>query len=103
MRPNFSDGTPKIISSEKTKNIRIVWRFGYFFVTLHTQRPTNTSISSVGQTVQGGVDTWLLINNGEMPRTIIATGGKGQETIVEEQEHYKKIEEYVKSRTSQTD
>ena len=49
------------------------------------------------------VDTWLLINNGEMPRTIIATGGKGQETIVEEQEHYKKIEEYVKSRTSQTD
>ena len=49
------------------------------------------------------VDTWLLINNGEMPRTIIATGGKEQETIVEEQEHYKKIEEYVKSRTSQTD
>lgn len=42
------------------------------------------------------VDTWLLINNGEMPRTIIATGGKEQETIVEEQEHYKKIEEYVK-------
>lgn len=49
------------------------------------------------------VDTWLLINNGEMPRTIIATGGKEQETIIEEQEHYKKIEEYVKSRTSQTD
>ena len=32
MRPNFSDGKTKIISSEKTKNIRIVWRFGYFRV-----------------------------------------------------------------------
>ncbi len=28
---------------------------------------------------------------------------RGLSTIVEEQEHYKKIEEYVKSRTSQTD
>ena len=49
------------------------------------------------------VDTWQPINNDEMPRAIIATGGKEQETIVEEQEHYKKIEEDVKSRTSQTD
>ena len=32
MRPNFSDGKSKIISSEKSKNIRIVWRFGYFRV-----------------------------------------------------------------------
>ena len=30
------------------------------------------------------VDMWQPINNGEMPRTIIATGGNEQETIVEE-------------------
>lgn len=42
------------------------------------------------------VDTWVLVNNGEMPRSIIATGGKGQNTIIKNNEHYKKIEEHVK-------
>ena len=42
------------------------------------------------------VDTWVLVNNGEMPRTIIATGGCGQETIINENGLYKMIEEYVK-------
>jgi predicted ABC-type ATPase len=42
------------------------------------------------------VDTWLLVNNGEMPRTIIATGGIGQDTIVNDNKLYKMIEEYVK-------
>ena len=42
------------------------------------------------------VDTWVLVNNGEMPRAIIATGGCGQETIINENGIYKKIEEYVK-------
>lgn len=42
------------------------------------------------------VDTWVLVNNGEMPRSIIATGGKGQNTIIKDNEHYKKIEEHVK-------
>jgi predicted ABC-type ATPase len=42
------------------------------------------------------VDTWLLVNNGEMPRTIIATGGVGQDTIVNDNKLYKMIEEYVK-------
>ena len=38
----------------------------------------------------------VLVNNGEMPRSIIATGGKGQNTIIKDNEHYKKIEEHVK-------
>ena len=42
------------------------------------------------------VDTWVLVNNGEMPRTIIATGGVGQDTIVNDNKLYKIIEEYVK-------
>ena len=42
------------------------------------------------------VDTWVLVNNGEMPRTIIATGGVGQDTIVNDNKLYKMIEEYVK-------
>lgn len=42
------------------------------------------------------VDTWVLVNNGEMPRSIIATGGNGQNTIIKDNEHFKKIEEYVK-------
>lgn len=37
-----------------------------------------------------------IVNNGEMPRSIIATGGKGQNTIIKDNEHYKKIEEHVK-------
>lgn len=42
------------------------------------------------------VDTWVLVNNGEMPRTIIATGGCEQDTIINDKRLYKIIEEYVK-------
>ena len=28
------------------------------------------------------VDTWILVNNSETPRSVIATGGKDQETAV---------------------
>jgi predicted ABC-type ATPase len=42
------------------------------------------------------VDTWVLVNNAEMPRTIIATGGREQDTIINDNRLYKIIEEYVK-------
>jgi predicted ABC-type ATPase len=42
------------------------------------------------------VDTWVLVNNGEMPRTIIATGGREQDTIINDNRLYRIIEEYVK-------
>ncbi len=42
------------------------------------------------------VDTWVLVNNGEMPRTIIATGGYEQDTIINDNKLYKIIEGYVK-------
>ena len=42
------------------------------------------------------VDTWILVNNGETPRLIVATGGKDQTTIIKDNKHFKTIEEYVK-------
>lgn len=42
------------------------------------------------------VDTWILVNNSETPRSIVATGGINQETIIKDNKHFKTIEEYVK-------
>lgn len=42
------------------------------------------------------VDTWLLVNNSETPRTIIATGGKNQTTKIDDIINFTKIKEYVK-------
>ena len=42
------------------------------------------------------VDTWILVNNSETPRTIIATGGREQDLVVEDNKLYKIIEGYVK-------
>jgi predicted ABC-type ATPase len=45
------------------------------------------------------VDTWMLVNNSETPRSIVATGGKDQNIIVGNNELFTKIKEYVKCRT----
>jgi predicted ABC-type ATPase len=42
------------------------------------------------------VDTWMLIDNSVTPRSIIATGGCGQELVINNEVEYKKIEAYVK-------
>ena len=42
------------------------------------------------------VDTWMLIDNSVTPRSIIATGGYGQELVINNEVEYKKIEAYVK-------
>lgn len=42
------------------------------------------------------VDTWILVNNSETPRSVVATGGKDQKTIIKDNKHFKTIEEYVK-------
>ncbi|MBR4920730.1 MAG: zeta toxin family protein [Prevotella sp.] len=42
------------------------------------------------------VDTWVLVNNSETPRSIVATGGKDQESLIRNCVLFKKIEEYVK-------
>ena len=42
------------------------------------------------------VDTWILVNNSETPRFIVATGGGDQETTIKDTNHFKIIEEYVK-------
>ena len=42
------------------------------------------------------VDTWILVNNSETPRFIVATGGRDQETAIKDNKHFKIIEEYVK-------
>ena len=45
------------------------------------------------------VDTWVLVNNSETPRGIIATGGKDQEPAIVNGELFKQIEAYVNGRT----
>jgi predicted ABC-type ATPase len=45
------------------------------------------------------VDTWVLVNNSETPRSIIASGGKDQELAIVNNDLFKKIEYYVERRT----
>ena len=45
------------------------------------------------------VDTWLLVNNSETPRSIIATGGRDQRMEIKDSIIFNQIEEYVKCRT----
>lgn len=45
------------------------------------------------------VDTWILVDNSKTPRTIVATGGKNQNTIIENKDCFTKIKEYVNQRT----
>lgn len=46
------------------------------------------------------VDTWILVNNSETPRSIVASGGYNQELIIRNSVLYNQIEgEYVKRRT----
>ena len=42
------------------------------------------------------VDTWILVNNSETPRQVIATGGQRQKTIVKQDEIFQTIIDYVK-------
>ena len=42
------------------------------------------------------VDTWVLVNNSETPRSIIASGGKDQKLQIINNELFKILEEYVK-------
>lgn len=42
------------------------------------------------------VDSWILVDNSVTPRSIIATGGKGQPTEIRNNVTYKRIEAYVK-------
>lgn len=42
------------------------------------------------------VDTWILVNNSDTPRSVIATGGKDQETAVRNSVLFKTVKEYVK-------
>lgn len=42
------------------------------------------------------VDTWVLVNNSVTPRSIIATGGRGQETMINNEVEFKIIVAYVK-------
>ena len=42
------------------------------------------------------VDTWVLVDNSMMPRSIVATGGMNQLTEINNEVEFKKIEAYVK-------
>ena len=45
------------------------------------------------------VDTWILVNNSETPRSIVASGGNNQDLIIRNSVLFNQIEEYVKRRT----
>jgi predicted ABC-type ATPase len=42
------------------------------------------------------VDTWVLVNNSMTPRSIVATGGRNQQTEINDEVELKNIEAYVK-------
>jgi predicted ABC-type ATPase len=42
------------------------------------------------------VDTWVLVNNSMTPRSIVATGGRNQQTEINDEVDFKNIEAYVK-------
>ena len=42
------------------------------------------------------VDTWVLVNNSETPRSIIASGGKDQKSTIINNELFKNLEKDVK-------
>lgn len=44
------------------------------------------------------VDSWILINNSQTPRIIVALGGKNHTTRIEDKECFTKIKEYVNQR-----
>ena len=45
------------------------------------------------------VDSWILVNNSQTPRIIVALGGKNHTTKIEDKECFTKIKEYVNQRT----
>ena len=45
------------------------------------------------------VDTWILVNNSETPRSIVASGGNNQELLIRNSVLFNQIKEYVKRRT----
>ena len=44
------------------------------------------------------VDSWILVNNSQTPRIIVALGGKNHTTKIEDKECFTKIKEYVNQR-----
>ena len=44
------------------------------------------------------VDSWILVNNSQTPRIIVALGGKNHTTRIEDKECFTKIKEYVNQR-----
>ena len=44
------------------------------------------------------VDSWILVNNSQTPRIIVALGGKNHTTKIEDKECFTKIKEYVNHR-----
>ena len=45
------------------------------------------------------VDTWILVNNSETPRSIVASGGNNQDLIIRNSVLFNQIKKYVKRRT----
>lgn len=60
------------------------------------RRRYQEGINNLFQIYMPIVDTWVLVNNSMTPRSIIATGGREQQTTILNEVEYKNIETYVK-------
>lgn len=60
------------------------------------RRRYQEGINNLFQIYMPIVDTWVLVNNSMTPRSIIATGGREQQTKILNEVEYKNIETYVK-------
>lgn len=60
------------------------------------RRRYQEGINNLFQIYMPIVDTWVLVNNSMTPRSIIATGGREQQTKILNEVEYKNVETYVK-------
>ena len=60
------------------------------------RRRYQEGINNLFQIYMPIVDTWVLVNNSMTPRSIIATGGREQQTTILNEVEYKNVETYVK-------
>lgn len=60
------------------------------------RRRYQEGINNLFQIYMPIVDTWVLVNNSMTPRSIIATGGREQQTMILNEVEYKNVETYVK-------
>ena len=65
-------------------------------MTMHTPPTTSLFSNNFFNIYMPCVDYWLLADNSETPRIIVAEGGRGMEMHIHHIERFNKIQSYVR-------